>query len=69
VTGVSGMKCHPWQRLDRLTVAVVRVTSHAACPKQHIVQSIVASIISASNALTNNLSPAPRTPTASTTVL
>jgi hypothetical protein len=38
------------------------------CPKQHIVQSTVASIITASNALTKNLS-APRTPAASTTVL
>jgi hypothetical protein len=42
----------------------------ADCPKQHIVQSTLASIITVSNALTNkNLSSATRLPAASTTVL
>jgi len=39
------------------------------CAKQHIVQSTVASIITASNALTKNLSSGTRTPAASTTDL
>jgi hypothetical protein len=39
------------------------------CPEQHIAQSTMASIISASNALTKNLSSATRAPAASTTVL
>ena len=46
-------------------VAILR----ADCPKQHIVQPRVARTITASNALTNSPSSAPRTPAASTRVL
>jgi hypothetical protein len=41
-----------------------QLSGEPTSPKQHIIQSTVASIITASNALTKNLSSATRTPAA-----